>query len=279
MVLEITFWAHPELCWDEECGPSSRRLVWREKPPTPPGSDLTHHLLGFWVGGPGARGWELWAESGFSPWSRVGQVRFGNIPQLWFFKKIAQCSSPRFPGTRSVAEEWVKSEATFTLEKPMWIRRREVYLGFKFVRNAWLCKSADIAVDVGDHKISLCENLYNRTLPTSPRDFSPLGFGLVFVSVSHLLHQWIKFRFGPYYSIHRFWVFYKVNYAYDSVYTRCTYTNNFLKNQVSQSLWLQIIINDWAYQILFEYTCKSFTRWVWYFVNWLIIIWAGSTKV
>ena len=142
MVLEITFWAHPELCWDEECGPSSRRLVWREKPPTPPGGDLTHHLLGFWVGGPGARGWELRAESGFSPWSRVGQVRFGNIPQLWFFKKIAQCSSPRFPGTRSVAEEWVKSEATFTLEKPMWIRRREVYLGFKFVRNAWLCKSA-----------------------------------------------------------------------------------------------------------------------------------------
>ena len=126
-----------------------------------------------WVGGPGARGWELRAESGFSPWSRVGQVRFGNIPQLWFFKKIAQCSSPRFPGTRSVAEEWVKSEATFTLEKPMWIRRREVYLGFKFVRNAWLCKSADIAVDVGDHKISLWKFIQPNSSHLSPWFFSP----------------------------------------------------------------------------------------------------------
>lgn len=66
-------------------------------------------------------------------WVRLG---LETSPSFGFLKNCSQCSSPRFPGMRSVAEEWVKSEATFTLEKPMWIRRREVYLGFKFVRNA-----------------------------------------------------------------------------------------------------------------------------------------------
>lgn len=56
----------------------------------------------------------------------MGQVRFGNIPQLWFLKNCSQCSSPRFLGARSVAEEWVKSEAAFTLEKPMCQEERAV---------------------------------------------------------------------------------------------------------------------------------------------------------
>ena len=50
---------------------------------------LPHHFRGFWVSGPGARGWELPAESEFSWWSRVGQVRFGSIPQLWFLKNCS----------------------------------------------------------------------------------------------------------------------------------------------------------------------------------------------